>query len=238
MNKNELFKAVGGISEELIGEAEGRVCRRRHVRTGAPIAAAVMAVSATVFAAVNGAKRSVHHSWKIDYRSLPAAERLVGDVGFGPELPEEFANGYAFDEGRIMDSENFDENGQSIEKYKGLSVGYALDGDGIELHINAAKTNAAPDGDLVGEYGGCKLYYYSYMNKFVPGSYELTEQDIADRDSGKYVFSFGSSEVEVKEIKGLSWDDGGERFSLTGIDTPLTAEDMASMAHELIDLQK
>ena len=238
MNKNQLFKAVGGISEELIAEAEGGAVRRHRVKTCALLVAAALAVSATVFAAVNGVRYGESHSYGVDYRSLPTAKRLVRDVGFSPELPEKFANGYAFENGSIIHSENFDEEGNSVEKYKGLSMSYALDGDCVDLHVNAAKTNDAPEGDIVGEHGGCELYYYSYMNKFVPGSYELTEQDIADRDSGKYVFSFGSDKVEVKEIKGLSWDDGDERFGFVCIDSPLTAEDLAKMAEEVIDMQR
>ena len=88
-------------------------------------------------------------------------------------------------------------------------------------------------------YRGSALHCYKYLNKIVPGNYELTEQDIRDKESGKYVFSFGSfGGVEVNDVRGVTFEYGGLSYSLCAINSTVGEDELLQMAKEIIDNQK
>ncbi|MCH5187847.1 MAG: hypothetical protein J1F63_05545 [Oscillospiraceae bacterium] len=242
MNKKDLFMAIGNISDELIEEAETTQARRFNIKKICLISvAAVLVLCATAFAATMAVTfRSSGHTSSIpDYYSVPSTETLAKDIGITPSLVEEFSNGYAFKSGHIGQNQNYDESDNVIEEYSSISCWYELGDEKISLHIDGSVTSYPLDEDEAAYvYKETPIGYYSYMNKLVPGNYELTEQDKADRDAGKYVFSFGSSEIEVIEIQGLSWKYSGLNYNLITMDNSITKDELIKMAKELIDAQE
>ncbi len=243
MNGKDLFKAIGMIDDDLILDAdrEAVFMKTKKFKAVAIIAAAVVTLGAAT--GVMGhyllGGRSGYGSIFPDYTSVPSAETLKKDVGFEAEMPEEFSSGYTFKEAGIMDNEDFDTDGNSVESFKSVHFDYVKDGDEFSIYVDAAENggNSNP-ADLAEEYNGVGIYYYSYVNKLVPGDYKLTEQDKKDEAEGKYVFSFGNPEgIDVKVVQGLSFTHKGLNYDFCAIDSPLTRDELIQIAKEIIDKQ-
>ena len=243
MNKTDLFRIMGDISDDLIVEADSSVKKVRRIRISkiVAIAAAIVALlGITVFASsVLVKSRSGHTSIIPDYYSIPSPQTLQKDIGIQLNVIDAFSNGYSFKSGNITHNQDYDENGNVFEEYEGLQCIYAHDGNDIYLYVDASIAgNQMDDIETAETYKGCELKYYAYTNKLVPGNYELTEQDKKDRDSGKYVFSFGSSDIEIVEVQGLGVEYGGLSYSFSVIDNCLTKDELIQMAKEIIDYQE
>ena len=233
---------MGDISGDLIIEADNSVKKVRRIRASkiAAIAAAIVALLGfTVFASsVLVRSRSGHTSVIPDYYSVPSRQTLQKDIGIQLNVVDTFSNGYSFKSGNISHNEDYDDGGNVFEEYEGLVCRYENDGNTVYLYVDASIAgNQMDDLETAETYKGCKLKYYSYTNKLVPGNYELTEQDKKDQRSGKYVFSFGSSEIEIIEVQGLGVEYGGLSYSFVSTDNGTTKEELIQMAKEVIDHQ-
>ena len=97
------------------------------------------------------------------------------------------------------------------------------------------ETKQPQEGDIIGSFNGCDLYYINYTNKLVPPGYEMTEEDKKAQETGEIVFSVGSNEVNISEVQGLSWEDDGIHYNLTQIDGDLDKDGLVEMAEEIIE---
>lgn len=243
MNKTELFNAISGIDDDIAAEAAHPAARRKHgkiMKTAAVAAAAAALMGITALAAnlvITGV--SSHGSNRPDYTAVPSPETLAKDVGISPTLPESYAAGFEFAGAGKTENTAYDEDDNAIGTFKGISCDYERDGLELSIYIEPGIYNSIePNRESVGSYKGAELMYMSYTNKLVPGSYELTEQDKADRDSGKYVFTFGSPELEIIEVQGLSWIQNGLHFDIVDINGAASKDELIEIAKETIDAQK
>lgn len=242
MNEKKLYKALGHIEEDFIMEAKdsSKKVKKLHFKKIATIAiAATMmlgigtwAASSVITSRISGTSSSP------DFKTLPSSTQINEILGVEISLPEEFSNGYKFENAHKVENQNQGENNAVVESFDSLSTNYTKADDNLIFSIDPLTIgNQTPDGDLVDTYNNCDIYYGSYTAKFVPADYQLTEQDKADEASGKYVFSYGSSEIIINEIQGLQWKDDGVFYSFTTMDSTLTQEELVSMANEMIDMQ-
>lgn len=134
MKRKEIFNVIGMIDDDLTEEA-GRIKRskkRRALRTAAVAAAAAVILCISAFAAnIILTGRSGHSSSIPSYYSAPNPGTLLDDVGFSAVIPDSFSNGYTFKSGHIAENEDYDEDGNLFESYKGLSCVYVKDGNGF-----------------------------------------------------------------------------------------------------------
>lgn len=242
MNKKDLFKAIGEISDDFILDAQNakkRIKRFKVIRVAAVAAALVLTVSAVSFASsgILGMRNS--HSWKFPtYTSVPSTERLQKDVGISPKVLESFSNGYKFKNAYICHDTDEDVDGNVMEKYKSVSCRYSKDDKEFSISVDAAKAGLGMNSAETAEtYNGVDIKYYGYTNKFVPGNYQLTEQDKADKASGKYVFSYGSDDIEIHEVQITAWVHNGLNHVICAMDSDLTKEELLQTAKEFIDYQ-
>lgn len=243
MNKNDLFNIIGDISEDLIMEASNpaKTVRRIRISKVAVVAAVIVVLlGLTVFASGVLIRSSSSHSSIVpDYYTVPSQQTLQNDIGISPCVVEKFSNGYEFKSGGVAENENFGEDGSVFERYKSLYCQYIQGEDSITLYIDASIAGIQMENSETSEiYHGSKIKYFSYTNKLVPGNYQLTEQDKKDKESGKYIFSYGSDDIEIHEVQGLGWEYGGLSYSLTVIDNNITKDELIQMAKEIIDYQK
>ncbi|MDO5397413.1 MAG: hypothetical protein Q4G33_05735 [bacterium] len=198
-------------------------------------AAAVLAVGATVFAGSGVIKSwSGSSSSKPDYTSLPTAQQCIKDIGYEPVLIDSFANGYSFDEGSIVTNNLHDENDNTVESFKSISLRYKKDGDKVSLSQEKFNSYIEMSGETISGINGTDIYYVCYENKFVPPGYEMTEEDKKAEENGELVFSWGSDEVELHTVQSVSWVDEGMHFDLMQMDGNLSKDDMTEMANEII----
>ena len=200
-------------------------------------AAAALVLGITVFAS-SGIVTSWHSSsWSTsDYKTLPTAEQCVKDVGYEPVLIDAFENGYEFKSGSIISNDLRDEGNNSVEKFKSLDFRYEKDGDRVDFSQDKFDTELDSDaGDIISTVDGIDIYYYSYMNKCVPGNYEMTEEDKQAQESGELVFSFGVEKDEIVKVQTVSWVKDGINYSLLQMDGKLSSDELADMAKEIIE---
>lgn len=243
MNGKDLFNAIGDISDDLILEASNPTAKMRRIRISrmaAIAAAAIMLLGITVFAAsVMHGGISGHSSNIPTYYRVPARETLKRDIGIELNVVDAFSNGYSFKSGHIVHNEAHDDDGGVTGRFKSLDCKYVSNGDTLSLNAEAISAVYREEKSEITEtYRGSDLCYCKYLNKLVPGNYELTEQDKKDQESGKYVFSFGSSGgIELKEVQIVTFEYGEISYSLCAINSVITEDGLLQMAKEIIDNQ-
>lgn len=172
------------------------------------------------------------------YTSLPSAKQVNEQVGFQPKLINEFKNGYIFQEGCISNTSALDENKDVVRESNELDFEYTNGEQRLSLSMEKDVLGTKDASErLVETYNGIDIYSLSYKNKCVPADYEMTEQDKQDEESGKYVFSYGSEEVEISQVEFVSWEEEGINYLILAIDSDLTISELAGMAHEVIDVE-
>lgn len=242
---NRLCQTLDGL------ERENLKMKKVSFKKGILIAATISAlVIGTAAIATQGTSRIISGSSTAfpNYREIPTAEKLEKDIGITPKIVEEFSNGYEFNGAvkvrnaveDLVDGNTrvvvTDENGKE-QKFKSLSIRYKNGDDRIDLNADPAEYCLYMDREETENYNGISLSYNAYTNKLVPGNYVQTEQDIKDEEEGKYVFSYGSEDIEIYEVQGLSWVQDGIYYHICAIDSPLGQDDLIAMAKEVIDFE-
>ena len=198
--------------------------------------AATLVLGITVFAASGIVSTWFSSSSSTpDYKSLPTAEQVAGDIGYEPVLIESFENGYIFKDGNIVKNNLKDENGNSVEKFKSVSFDYKKDGDTVIFAQDKVKSKIDISGDVVKNVKGTDIYYYDYTNKLVPPDYKLTDDDKKAKENGELIFSYGSSKVEIKEVQSVTWVKDEMQYQLLQIDGKLTSDELVKMAEEILN---
>ncbi|WP_373600230.1 hypothetical protein [Paraclostridium bifermentans] len=198
--------------------------------------AVTMILGTGVFAAGNVFSIIGNSSNIPTYKSIPSISQVSKDFGFEPKIVKEFSNGYIFDKGYTVNKEGFDEEGNSLGKSKELDFTYRNSKNELSLYMTNKQFGEKDENtEKVENYKGVDIYYNQYASKSVPADYEMTEQDKKDEAEGKYVFSVGSKEVEVTEVKFLSFEKDGVTYSLLAMNNDISKDELVKMACEIID---
>ena len=194
--------------------------------------AAVFACLATAFAA------SGLGGWfsgtEIVYDELPSEAQYIEDVGYAPILIESFKNGYTYKTGQVMNNEVYDDAGDMTDTFKSAMFSYGKDGDEVIFSQDKAQSDIRPQGSVVGDVDGCKIYYHRYVNIMVPEDYELSAEEKAAEESGDVIFSYGSEEIVEYTVQSAQWFDDGVQFMLMQMNGKLSADELVDMAKEAI----
>lgn len=217
---------------------ERKNLRMKSTRKTAIIAAAVVLVlGLSAFAAT----KLLVHTWHSsssgipEYTSVPTQETVKGDIGYDAVIIEEFSNGYKFDNGSVVNNDLRDENDNSLERFKSVCFRYEKDGDTVIFSQDKYNSEAAMTGEEIDTIDGIDIYSSGYTSKIVPADYKMTEEDIKAEENGELVFSYGSSEVEIHDVKSVTWVVGDMHYNLMQIDGELSADELAKMAKEIIN---
>ena len=204
----------------------------------AVVVAAVAAISVTAVGAGKivsmSSSRNIHDA--VD--TVEKTEEQAKDAGIDINIIDKFDNGYTFKEGYVGDVDHWDESGSKVATTKNLSVTYVL-GD-ASVYLDADQKNDEleyVDYVLEENYDGTDIYTYEWTNKFVPDDYEMTEQDKIDEAEGKVVFSYGSDEVEVNEIKTVKFVKDNTQVTLMDMDSNVDMGELVNMLKTVIDAQ-
>lgn len=195
--------------------------------------AAVFACLATAFAA--GGLGGWFSGTEKVYDTLPSEAQYIEDVGYAPVLIECFENGYAYKTGQVMNNEVYDNAGEITDTFKGTMFSYEKDGDEVFFSQDKLQSDIVPQGSVVADVDGCKVYYYSYTNMFVPEDYELSEEEKAAEESGEVIFSYGSDEVMECTVQSAQWAEDDIQFVLMQMNGKLSADELVDMAKEAIN---
>ncbi len=199
-------------------------------------AAACMLIGTTVFAS---GKIASYRSWSGPNDEIASYEDAVsksGEVGSTLTIPEAFSNGYTYDSANTMGFQGLDENGNVIVNGTELCARYVKDSmPEISLFVNKSYED---EGEIysVDErvIGDTTVYLNETTYKFVPEGYEITEEDEENMKDPHFEMSYGSSEVEIKNNSGISFNKDGIHYNMFAWDADLSADEWYEMAAELI----
>lgn len=247
MKKQDLISAVSTVNlgekaeNEILNKtlkyAYKKECRTMSKKKICAIAAAAaLAIGAVAYAASGTITMWCGSSASTpEYDSFPTSQQITKDIGYAPKMVETFSNGYTFAGATIVNNALKDESGNSVEKFKSVSVDYKNDDDKVIFSADKFESEIDMSDEVIDEVNGIQLHYSSYTNKVVPSGYELTDEDKQAEENGDLVFSYGSSEVMICEVQGLTWKQDGIQYNLTQIDGKLSADELTEMAVEIIN---
>lgn len=196
--------------------------------------AAVFACLATAFAA--GGLGGWFSGTEKVYDELPSKAQYIEDVGYAPILIESFENGYAYKTGQVMNNEIYNDAGDVTDTFKSAIFSYERDGDEVIFSQDKIQTDKVPQGSVVTDVDGCKIYYHSYTNVVVPEDYELNEEEKAAEERGELIFSYGSDEILEYTVQSAQWAEDGVQFMLMQMNGRLSADELVAMAKEAISI--
>lgn len=216
---------------------ERKICIMTHKTKALLVAVCAMLIlGITAFAASGIITTWYSSSSLVDaFYELPESEKLADEIGYEVVLIEEFENGYEFNRGHVVNNRLADDNNNTVEKFKSTTFYYEKDGDRVIYSQDRFESDVPFDGSMVCSENGVDVYYNTFVNKFVPGNYELTEEDKRAEANGELVFSYGASEVGIITVQSVGFEKDGVRHSLMQMDGELTKENLVEMAKEIIN---
>lgn len=225
--------SIAGIISKALYEQERRINTVRSKRIIAVIAiAAALACVGTAFATAG--LRGWQSYPQTEYETIPSVEAVSEDIGYEPVIIEEFENGFVYATGYAVDNDITDESGAVEDSFKSTSFTYERNGEEVWFSQEKYDWGTEPRGELIASVDGIDIYNTGYMNKIVPADYQMTDEDKAAEESGELVFSWGSDQVMVMEIKSVQWMDEGINYMLMQMGGTLTIEELTDMAKEAI----
>ncbi len=233
---------TGSVKKRVRAKIDSACTERKTVTMRSKKKIALIAAAAALTLGISAfAASGVVSSWFSssssvpDYKSLPTAEEVKKDIGYDAVVVDGFENGYVFKNGSVVDNGFADGDGNTVERFKSVSFDYEKEGDTVIFTQDKFSSEVGIAGEVVKSLNGTDIYYHSYKNKSVPGGYELTEADKKAEESGELVFSYGSPEVEIHDIKTVTWVKDGLHFQLLQIDGSLSSDGLVKMAEEVIE---
>lgn len=224
--------------EKEILTMRDRINRKISIKKMAAVsAAAVMLIGTTVFAGSRITSWVSSSSPSSSYTTLPNSEELQRDVGFQPQLIDQFDNGFSFKEGSITKYKGYDEKNNMVENGKSLTLVYE---DGLNQVDLSIMTQAAAEERInssAHQYEDITIFETETRIKTVPEDYQLTEQDTLDIETGTISLSVGTDEVSVDDYLVLEWDQNGISYSLFVVNSDMTSEDLLPMVYQMINVQ-
>ena len=204
------------------------------------VAVGCLLVSGGVFAAGRVVSLSTHSYLWDAYRSYGDMNKAQAKLGYSTDTVEEFSNGYQFDQMFVDDVNGTDADGNVIYTYKNLMISYKKNGEpsvwlGAEKPVEPSVRSGEPEATRQVE--GITLYYDATTYKFVPPSYELTDEDQVNLEKDDFTISYGASEVEIQKSSNVTWEKEGIHYNLSGFDLSLSADEMFDMVEEIMGIK-
>lgn len=224
--------------EILISQKEAETMKHLSVKKFViGVAAVCLVVGGSTFAAGHAVGFSTSRFLWDAYTSYDDMDQAEEKLGYAVDSVEAFDNGYQFDRMSVDGVDAWDEDGNKAYTYLVMNIDYCKDGEPfiwlvMEKPVEEIERNKEPDATR--NCGDITLYYDEYTYKFVPPSYELTEEDKINEERDDYYISVGSDEVEMKKSMGVTWDKDGIHYDLGGFDLNLSADEMFDMAQQVI----
>ena len=238
------------FSPERIQRSPERIVymKRKRIVTFALAAALMLVLGISAFA-IWGIPRftGTHPMPKTaEYTSLSALPEIEKDVGYPVTVPEHFSNGYAFSMLRVDGEAVFGESYEVLKEYYSVHVTYTRDGKpdlSLSLSpvsefesISEAPVRTPSEQRTV---SGVTVDLNRDHYKLVPEDYEKTEDDLAQEAAGHYYISFGSDQIEEREVAFADFKLDNVSYTLMDMAAKETSLDtLAQMAREIIEEAK
>jgi len=238
------------FSPERIQRSPERIVymKRKRIVTFALAAALMLVLGISAFA-IWGIPRftGTHPMPKTaEYTNLSALPEIEKDVGYPVTVPEHFSNGYAFSMLCVDGEAVFGESYEVLKEYYSVHVTYTRDGEPdlslslspvLEFEsISEAPVRTPSEQRTV---SGVTVDLNRDHYKLVPEDYEKTEDDLAQEAAGHYYISFGSDQIEEREVASAEFKLDNVSYTLMDMNAKEASLDtLAQMAGEIIEEAK
>ena len=238
------------FSPERIQRSPERIVymKRKRIVTFALAAALMLVLGISAFA-IWGIPRftGTHHMPKTaEYTSLSALPEIEKDVGYPVTVPEHFSNGYAFSMLRVDGEAVFGESYEVLKEYYSVHVTYTRNGAPdlslslspvLELESSSEAPVRTPSEQRT--VSGVTVDLNRDHYKVVPEDYEKTEDDLAQEAAGHYYISFGSDQIEEREVASAEFKLNNVSYTLIDMKAEEASLDtLTQMAGEIIEEAK
>ena len=238
------------FSPERIQRSPERIVymKRKRIVTFALAAALMLVLGISAFA-IWGIPRftGTHPMPKTaEYTSLSALPEIEKDVGYPVTVPEHFSNGYAFSMLRVDGEAVFGESYEVLKEYYSVHVTYTRNGAPdlslslspvLELESSSEAPVRTPSEQRTVSSVTVDLNCDHY--KVVPEDYEKTEDDLAQEAAGHYYISFGSDQIEEREVASAEFKLNNVSYTLIDMKAKEASLDtLTQMAGEIIEEAK
>lgn len=251
MNAIDLLEAIGQLDDRFILEAfaektspispiEFRQKKnspifnwRSSKRLIAIVAiAAAFLIGTTAFAI--GIFASGWFSGKVAEFEQSSTQQFIREEGYKPIHIQSFSNGYIYSRGHVLENQINDAELGVVDTFKSTTFEYEKNGDLLYFTQEKSGFPVNQFGTLFESYKGIELWYYSYINKFVPDGYEMSEEEKEAESRGELIITYGPEEISSVRVSSLSWCVDGINYNLMQTDGKLSAEELCRMAREII----
>lgn len=238
----QFHQRVCDTLHSLPTERDITMMNKQAFRRGLVLAVITTMLLSTVVYGVTRIYSTGSHTNKADggYTTAPTAQTLDKDIDVPAIIPTAFANGYRYQVGYVAQAQNMDENDQVLDRFQDFSCNYTKDEAVLFLDAQDAATAGEMDSfaQQVFDLSGISVRYAAYTTKLAPPDYVKTQEEKAEEAAGRLNFAYaGSSEITVEQTQILWWMQDGVFYQMTATDSPLTAQDLADMAAEVITAQ-
>ena len=238
------------FSPERIQRSPERIVymKRKRIVTFALAAALMLVLGISAFA-IWGIPRftGTHPMPKTaEYTSLSALPEIEKDVGYPVTVPEHFSNGYAFSMLRVDGEAVFGESYEVLKEYYSVHVTYTRNGAPdlslslspvLELESSSEAPVRTPSEQRT--VSGVTVDLNRDHYKVVPEDYEKTEDDLAQEAAGHYYISFGSDQIEEREVASAEFKLNNVSYTLIDMKAEEASLDtLTQMAGEIIEEAK
>lgn len=245
MNATELNAALQYIDDQYLDIADASPkeiiqMSKRNVKITTRIlliAAVVALLTITAYAAdFMNVKSLVSHGGK-SYSAYQELQDAMVSAGYKIDAKESFDTGFQFRLVRTRDVIGQDDAGSQVMTYQSISVLYQK--DECNVMLNATPDFAEiPESESVAtdsrEIDGIEVRYKVDHYKFVPDDYELTDADKVWMEQPGNYLTYGSDEVEERDVAFLGWIKNGIRYNFMDSGAKVKPDTLFAMAEELI----
>lgn len=195
----------------------------------------VVLTTAACFAAVKIVSYT-SQSTNNTFTAFPSEKEVKKEAGFLPKYAKDLTGGYVFYRGGVGTETGEAEDGSEAFTAKTATFSYKKGDSTVSLLVaDAVSPDSGEGGEALKITPEIEGKYYSSMYKFVPEDYVMTDEDKADEASGKYIFSYGSDEVEINHIQQMTWEENGMSYTLINSDGALDKTTLTDMAAQIIN---
>ena len=194
------------------------------------VLACCLALTAMAVGAAQAIRRSTLSSTMTrEYEDYGQLSRVLKILGFACHVPEKLPGGYAFVNMSITQNTALGDGNSHLYEYQGLMVDYQnREGGSVSLSM-AKKADEdwgveaphAVEGNA-GTLKGIPVDAGVRRYRFVPPTYQVSEEEKALQEAGELYISYGAKEVEEREIANVS-------FVMEGIDYELVDMEHADL---------
>lgn len=203
--------------------------------------AVIATIAATMvfgtFATASGGIKSIisHSSAFPDYTKYADLSTAEASAGVVTNAPEKFSNGYQFSGINIVERSYKNENKDTIDSFRSISIYYKKASDTISYDVDprpmlAGYVNKATD---TIEENGIVYYYNEMRNKWVTPDYQPTAEEQAQVEAGTLNIGYGADKISYSDSKSITWEKDGNMHELFCMDVDLSKEELLNMALEI-----